>query len=309
MEIGQLEAFERAAREGNFTRAAEALGLTQPAVSTRIALLEEELGGELFERRGRQQRLTILGKRLLPYAERILAVINDAAQEVEDYHSGKIGEVKVAALAPFAQSLFPDPLEKFRVQYPSIDIHIFQRITPTILDMLYDGVVTLAMMHAPLFDQNLRILARFQEPIRGVVAPNHPLALQQTKQGSLTMKDVYQHTIFRVTMSPRMTAFIDSVVEQGRRGSGGAVVAVPMIMVVRLVMLGQGVAFLPESFVQHPVADGDLEYLRIEDMPPILNEPLLVVLKGRQLDHIHQDFIRVLINHWRHMLVAEAPLG
>jgi DNA-binding transcriptional LysR family regulator len=110
-------------------------------------------------------------------------------------------------------------------------------------------------------------------------------------------------------MSPRMTAFIDSVVEQGRRGSGGAVVAVPMIMVARLVMLGQGIAFLPESFVKHPIQEGNLEYLNIGDMPPLLNEPLLVVLRGRQLDAIHQDFIRILIDHWRHMLVAEFPLS
>jgi DNA-binding transcriptional LysR family regulator len=309
MEIGQLEAFERVAREGNFTRAAEALGLTQPAVSTRIALLEEQVGGALFERRGRQQRLTILGKRLLPYAERILAVINDAVQEVEDFHSGKVGEVKIAALAPFVLSLLPNPLETFRIQYPSIDIHILQRVTPMILDMLYDGVVTLGMLHAPLFDQNIRVLARFQEPIRGVVAPHHPLAKQQAKRGVLSMKDVYKHTIFRVTMSPRMTAFIDSVVEQGRHGSGGAVVAVPMIMVVRLVMLGQGIAFLPQSFVKNPIEEGNLEYLNIEDMPPLMNEPLLVVLKGRQLDNIHQDFIHILIHHWRDMLVAQFPLG
>lgn len=308
MEIGQLEAFERVAREGNFTRAAEALGLTQPAVSTRIALLEEELGGKLFERRGRQQRLTILGKRLLPYTERILAVMSDAMQEVEDFHSGKVGEVKIAAPAPFVLSLLPDPLEIFRIQYPAIDIHILQRVTPMILDMLYDGVVNLGMLHAPLFDQSIQILARFQEPIRGVVAPSHPLAKQQAQKGELSMTDVYQHTIFRVTMSPRMTAFIDSVVEQGRRGSGGAVVAVPMIMVVRLVMLGQGIAFLPESFVKHPIESGELEFLNIIDMPPLLNEPLLVVLKGRQLDDIHQHFIRILIEHWKHMLVAAFPL-
>ena len=66
MELGQLEAFDRVARDGTFTRAAESLGLTQPAVSTRISLLEAELGGELFERRGRQLFLTPLGERFLP---------------------------------------------------------------------------------------------------------------------------------------------------------------------------------------------------------------------------------------------------
>ena len=82
MEIGQLEAFDRAARDGNFTRAAESLGLTQPAVSTRITTLEAELGGALFERRGRELRLTSLGVQFLPYAQRMLAVMADSLQVI-----------------------------------------------------------------------------------------------------------------------------------------------------------------------------------------------------------------------------------
>jgi DNA-binding transcriptional LysR family regulator len=62
MDITQIEAFERVAREGTFTRAAETLDLTQPAVSMRVTALEKELGGKLFERRGRGLQLTPLGE-------------------------------------------------------------------------------------------------------------------------------------------------------------------------------------------------------------------------------------------------------
>ncbi len=65
MELSQIEAFSRTVHEGSFTRAAESLNLTQPAVSARIAMLEAELGGTLFERRGRQLQLTPLGQHFL----------------------------------------------------------------------------------------------------------------------------------------------------------------------------------------------------------------------------------------------------
>ncbi len=305
IEISQLIAFERVAREGNFTRAADALHLTQPAISTRIAALEKQIGGQLFERKGRQLKLTPLGQRFLPYAERVLAVIADGLQEVQNFHTGKIGELKVAALNPFILSLIPDPLEQFRMEYPAVDIRIWQRLKADILNMLYDGVVTLGLINAPHFDQNLIPLAHFQEPIRGVVSVNHPLAAQQEKQHRLRMEDIYQHTIFRVTMSPSMTAFIDTVVEYGRRGSGGAVVAVPMLLAARMVLLGQGMTFLPHSYVQRYVKDGRLVFLNIEDMPQVLDEPLLVALRGRELDFVHREFIRIFKTRWKQMLVHE----
>lgn len=307
IELNQIVAFERVAREGNFTRAAEALNLTQPAVSTRIALLEKELGGQLFERRGRQLKLTLLGERFLPYAERVLAVISDGLQEVANFHSGKTGELKVAALNPYILSLIPDALEHFRAEYPSVDVRIWQRLKADILNMLYDGVTTLGLINAPHFDRNLIPIAHFQEQIYGVVSVRHPLAALQAEKQMLHMEDIYQHTIFRVTMSPRMTAFIDEVVEYGRRGSGGAVVAVPLLLASRLVMLDEGMAFLPHSYVKRFVEDGRLVLLKIQDMPQVLDEPLLVALRGRELDFAHREFIRILKYQWRHMLVQETP--
>jgi DNA-binding transcriptional LysR family regulator len=166
MELGQIEAFERAAREGSFTRAAEIMNLTQPAVSTRIAALETELGGPLFERRGRQLQLTPLGQRFLPYAERMLAVLADGLQAVENFHGGKLGEVKIAAPGPFVIGLLIDVLADFRSQHPTIDVLIRERPKTTILEMLYDGVITLGLVNAPIYDGNVEVLARLRRDTR-----------------------------------------------------------------------------------------------------------------------------------------------
>ena len=299
MELGQIEAFERAAREGSFTRAAEIMNLTQPAVSTRIAALEAELGGPLFERRGRQLQLTPLGQRFLPYAERMLAVLADGVQAVENFHSGKLGEVKIAAPGPFVIGLLIDVLADFRQQHPTIDIMIRERPKTTILEMLYDGVVSLGLVNAPIFDDNIETLVRLQDPVRAVVSPEHPLAALPYP---LSIEALYQHTIFRVSMFPRMTAFIDSIVEHGRSGSGGAVIAVPMMMALRLATLGQGVTFLPESYVARSVDEGDLVYLSINELPRLNSEPLLITLKHRQLDLPQQTFTHIFKARWRRLI-------
>ena len=118
------------------------------------------------------------------------------------------------------------------------------------------------------------------------------------------MELIYQHTIFRVSMFPQMTAFIDDVVEHGRLGSGGAVIAVPMVMALKLVIMGQGITFLPESYVKTAIDKGELVYLMIEDMPSLKSRPILIAHRERQLDPIHTEFVEIFKNRWWHLLVG-----
>lgn len=304
MEISQLEAFERVTREGTFTRAADTLGLTQPAVSARIAALELELGGLLFERQGRELQLTPLGVRFLPYAQRVLAVIADGRQEAQNFHAGNVGEVKIAAPGPFVLSFLLDALVQFRLHHPAVDVLIRERNKTAILEMLYDRVITLGLVNAPVYDRRIVQIARFHDPIRAVTAPQHPLVTEQAQFGTLPLEAIYQHTVLRVSMFPEMTAFIDSVAEHGRKGSGGAVIAVPMVMALRLVSMGQGVTFLPESYVRSSVAAGELVYLQLSDMPPLTSNAVLIAHRERHLDQAHQAFIDILLDCWRPLLVS-----
>jgi DNA-binding transcriptional LysR family regulator len=304
MELGQIEAFERVARDGNFTRAADSLGLTQPAVSTRIALLETELGGQLFERRGRELFLTPLGDYFMPFAVRILSVRSESLQAVRNFHSGRLGQIKIAAPTPFVLSFLVNTLAAFRDEHPSVDVLIRERNKTTIFDMLYEREITLGLVNAPVFDRKITQLARFQDPIRAVVAPGHILALKAGHHRTLKMESIYEHTIFRVSMFPQMTAFIDTVVDHGRTGSGGAVIAVPMVMALQLVLMGQGVTFLPESYVKLYVGDGQLIYLTIEEMPRLMSQPILIAHQDYPLDDLHGAFVSILIRQLGHLSIA-----
>ncbi|MEM9953795.1 MAG: LysR family transcriptional regulator [Chloroflexota bacterium] len=296
MEIGQLEAFVRVARDGNFTRAADALGLTQPAVSTRIGLLETELGGQLFERRGRIMLLTPLGERFLPYAQRMINLRDDGLQVVKDFHTGVRGQVKIAAPTPFLLSYMIDTLSQFRKEFPAVDILIRERNKTTIFDLLNDNSMTLGLVNAPVFARDMMQLLRLRDPIVPIAGATHPLAQYQDQ--SLQMRDLYQHTVFRVSMFPQMTAFIDDVVHLAREGSGGAVIAVPMVMARRLVMMGQGMTFLPASYIRAPIQSGEFIRLNITDMPPLYSEPVITAHRSREIDEAHQSFIHVFAKIW-----------
>ena len=299
MEILQLEAFVYSAREGNFTRAAEAMDLTQPAVSMRIGSLEAEIGGKLFERRGRVLQLTPMGERFLPYAQRMLAIMDGGLQAVRDYRAGKVGQIRIAAPTPFVLSFLVDALDLFRRDHPTIDVWIRERNKTTIVRMIHDNTMNLGLVNAPVLDRQMKQLARFRDPIRCVVGVNHPLA--QVADQPVNIDRLYQHTIFRVSMFPQMTHFIDEVVEHGRQGSGGAVIAVPMVMALRLVRKGQGVTFLPQSYVTSAIVKGELLFLDIIDMPDLISEPVLIAHRDRELDDLHQHFVQCLTSQWHHL--------
>jgi len=299
MEIIQLEAFERVARDGSFTRAAESLNISQPAISTRIAHLEAELGVKLFERQGRGLYLTQSGQEFLPYARRILAVMAESIYAIQAVRDGETGEVKFAAPTPFLLSYVVDVLEAFRSSHPGVNIMIRERNKTTIFELINDHMMTLGLVNAPVYDRQFQILARFHDPIRAVVAAGHPLA----SKPELHMRDLYGYMVYRVSLFPEMSAFVDELVERIQQMTGQGRVAIPMVMARRLVLSGCGVTFLPESYVKQAVDDGQLALLNIVDMPQLWSQPMLIAHRDREIGGVEQAFIDTLLNHWRHLSV------
>ena len=299
MEIGQLEAFERAAREGSFTAAAEALGLSQPAISTRIATLEREVGGTLFERGNKQLHLTALGASLLPHAERMIASLAEAKRAAHLHQKGQMGVVSVAALDTLALGMLPSPMARFRNELPSVDFMLRLRTKQQILNLLYDGQATVGLTAGPLWDKNMRILARFRNPIHLTASPHHPLA----QQAHITSDQIMNYTLYRLTLSPSATALINNLTEQARRRHGGSIIKLPPIMAVQLLQTGQGIAFLPEALVSNWVERGDLVFLNVVDLPKLSTEPLLVSHVSRTLDAPNLTFCKHVIASCGHMMI------
>ena len=213
--------------------------------------------------------------------------------------TGNLTNVRTNAPFDFGVAMLPEPMTHFREAFPAVDFTIRLRIKQQILNLLYDGRVTLGLSASPLWDKGVEILARFRNPIRAAVAAGHPLA----KRHHLTMQALHQYPIYRSTLSPTATALIQGLAEQARRGNGTGDIYIPAIMAAPLLMQGQGVTFVPQALVQKQVDDGQIVLLDLADMPDLYTEPLLIHLSERALDAPNKAFVAMLCERWRHMRV------
>ena len=189
MDINNLKAFIEVADKKSFSRSAESLHLTQPAVSKRIAALETELSARLFDRIGRTVHLTEAGRVLLPSARQIsaeLARIEDVICNLGKNISGKLSlgtshQIGLQRLPPF--------LKRFRQTYPEVDIDIRFGSSSNALDSVVNGEIEIALcaINEDL-SPKLREIDVWKENLVFVVAADHPLAEQENIQLSLLAK-------------------------------------------------------------------------------------------------------------------------
>lgn len=300
MEFGQIEAFVQVVRDGSFTKAAQTLNLTQPTISARIAVLEAELDCQLFVRGGRRLSLTPVGEAFRPYAERTLLALQEGERAVKDHKTGRRGYVSIVALDTLAMSLLPKPVQRFRTAYPAVDLTVHLNMPREILEMIYEGETQLGLIRGPLWDRGIEVVARFQEPVQVITNANHPLAQEKR----ISLADILHYPIYRLPLDAATVAFVDHLVTQARSQSDQAQIWLPAIMVVPMLLKEQGVAFLPESFVEAYLLSGEMAVLDVADLPFLKHESLLVKLKDRQLDSHHQELVRMVRAQWRKIEVT-----
>ncbi|MBI3625741.1 MAG: LysR family transcriptional regulator [Candidatus Rokubacteria bacterium] len=139
MEIGQIEAFLAVGTFGGFRRAAEALRVTQPAVSARIKALEGSLGVSLFERGRGELALSAAGRALRPHAEQLLQAVALARQAVHNLRPSSAGALQIAAALSICTYLLPDVLKRFQAAHPKVMITVRSGHSKEVLEMVLRG--------------------------------------------------------------------------------------------------------------------------------------------------------------------------
>ncbi|HUW64931.1 MAG TPA: LysR family transcriptional regulator [Spirochaetia bacterium] len=176
MEWQHLEYFQTVARLQHFTRAAEELSLSQPALSRAIARLEEEMGVPLFERKGRTVSLNHYGELFLVRVNRALTEIAKGKQEIQDLLNPENGQVSLAFLHTLGNHLIPTLLGSFRRQYPQVNFRLHQDDTEAILDMLEAGEIDFGLSSPVITRKGLRWLDLLTEELLVIVPRGHRLA-------------------------------------------------------------------------------------------------------------------------------------
>ena len=174
MELDQLRYFMQVAKRGNFTRAAEDLNISQPALSRSILKLEEELGQPVFERKTRSISLTDAGMLLQGRAQQVLSILEDTKAEITD--DGESGRIRVGAIPTIAPYFLPEILGKFSAAYPRATVIIEENTTDPLLKGCSQGDIDLAVVALPIQAKYLEVEELFEEELLLVLPPDHPLA-------------------------------------------------------------------------------------------------------------------------------------
>ncbi|MCH8543275.1 MAG: LysR family transcriptional regulator [Alcanivorax sp.] len=190
MDTHSLQAFLAVTDHGSFSTAAEALFVTQPAISKRIALLEQQLGTRLFDRIGRQVHLTEAGQALLPRARNILRDMEDTSRAISNLAGQVGGTLRIGTSHHIGLHRLPPVLRQFSRRYPTVqlDIHFIdseEAWEGVLQGDLELGVVTLP----PAPDPRVTSEVIWQDPLVFMAAPEHPLA--QAQEVSLEMLTAY----------------------------------------------------------------------------------------------------------------------
>ncbi|RUL48043.1 MULTISPECIES: LysR family transcriptional regulator [Lysinibacillus] len=244
MELRQLRYFVEVAEREHISEAAEHLHVAQSAVSRQIANLEDELGTPLFERVGRNVKLTPIGKVFLEHCITALKAIDFAAKQVEEYLDPAKGTIKVGFPTSLASYVLPTVISAFKKQYPDVSFHLRQGSYKYLIDAVKNRDLNLAFLGpVPSKDEAIDSMILFSEKVHALLPANHPLAQRDRLNLTDLRKENFVlfpegYILHKVAVDACKSAgFVPNVTSEGE----------DMDALKGLVAAGIGVTLLPES--------------------------------------------------------------
>lgn len=176
MDLNQLHTFTRVAQLESFSRAAEQLFVTQPAVSNQIRALEDELGCRLFDRHHRRIYLTESGRVLLAYCRDIFSKLDESRKALQDVREGPPqGPVVIGAFSTAGTYILAEPLKALRTEFPLVQFGMRYHSPERLVNAVTQNEVDFAISVTPPEDPAFRVIALFEEPFYLVGSPEFRL--------------------------------------------------------------------------------------------------------------------------------------
>jgi DNA-binding transcriptional LysR family regulator len=285
MDTQSLQAFVEVAEQGSFSEAAEQLHLTQPAVSKRIAVLEQQLDSKLFDRIGRNISLTEAGRALLPQAQRILQSVQEAQHSIRDLQGSVSGSLSLGISHHIGLHRLPPVLQQFSKQYPKVKLDIDFMDSEQAYEQILHGkielaVVTLAQQQVTPFQQQ----AIWQDELMACVAPDHPLNQQQR----VNLQTLSHYTAILPGLSTYTGQIIKRLFQQHQLKLDVSMATNYLETIKMMVSIGLGWSVLPSTMI-----DGSLRTVAIKDLH-LQRDLGYVYHRDRSLTNAASAFIDIL---------------
>ncbi len=276
MEILQLETFLAVATYGGFHRAAEALRISQPAVSARISTLEESLGARLFERDHGKFSLSLAGKALRPHAEQLLRQVAVARQAVHELHPITGGALPIAASLSICTYLLPEVLKKYQESHPNVVVSVRSGNSAQVLKMVLDGEVDLGLARS-LNHPEVETIQLRDDPLILVGHPGHP-AMAKRK---LRLEELESIPIISYDRGSSDWTLMNGLFRRDGLLPNIVLEVETIEACKRMVLRKLGLAFLPQIALVEELRRGRLCPLEITNSEP-LRRSLDVILPRRR---------------------------
>lgn len=242
----QLRYFLAAARHEHLGRAAEELGMSQPALSRSILRLEDELGVQLFDRAGRGVRLNASGRLLLRRVERAFAELEDARREITELADRAGRTVSIGFLATLGERLIPELIRGFRASAPGVEFRLLQGPHPMLRQKLAEGEIDLCLVSPRIVDAGIEWRPLYEEELRVLVPAGHRLA----GRGEIGLSEIAGEPIIALKSTYGLRQSLDRLAGEAGFTPIIAFEAEEIATLQGLVGASFGVTLVPESAVR-----------------------------------------------------------
>jgi LysR family transcriptional regulator, low CO2-responsive transcriptional regulator len=300
MDFDQLETFLEVARHSSFSRAADKRFRTQPAISSQIRALEEEVGAKLFDRSGGKVALTAPGKVFQQYAEQTLEARKTLLVTVAEMERVPRGEIVVGANEGTCLHILPEVFAEFKKLYPGVGVQISRLERAKIMESIFDNSVDFGVVSAPVDDKRLTVVNIHRDELVMIAPPRHPLS---------NMKEVTIAQVVRFPLLlPRLGRTRDSLESLFHERELKPKISMELDsseLLKRFVAADVGIGFIASSNVTEDVKAGVLAAVPIADAA-IRRDLALVFRKDKALSRAALAFIEIAVKI-KHAAMSAAP--
>ena len=283
--------FYTVAQTGSFSKAAERLFITQPAVSHSIKQLEERLGGPLFVRNPRGVKLTAEGEVLYKFVSQAHHFLENGEKKVAEMRRLSAGEVRIGAGDTLCRFYLLPHLETFHRKYPHVKIQVTNRTTRETIALLQDGRIDFGIVNLPVDDEGLSV--RESAELHDCFVVGRTNAPPEIAESPLSWEQLAQLPLLMLEEGSSIRSYVDRFAQRQGVRLQPEIELGSIELLVQFARIGLGAACVIKEFVEKELAEGSLLELPLAvPLPP--RKVGLVTLPGVPLSAAAHRFLELL---------------
>ena len=289
MDFDQIETFLEVARLSSFSRAAERRFRTQPAISSQIRALEEEVGARLLDRSGGKVAVTAAGKVFQRYAEETLEQRRVMLVALAEMHRVPRGEIVVSANEGTCLHILPEVFAEFKRQYPKVGVNVKRLEHNKILEAIIENSCDFGVVSMPVPDKRLTVVPIHRDELVVITPPDHPLA----RRPKVTIAEVVQYPLLLPKVG-RTRDLLEKLFDDRGLKPAVSMELDSSELLKRFVAADVGIGFIPRSHVIDDLQAKVLAAPALADAV-IQRELALVFRKDKALSRAALAFIDIAV--------------